>query len=58
MDESNITISANKTLIVLVHGFRSSPWTGVVADLGKCKSIFYIITIIHIRFKRTIYFLY
>lgn len=35
MDESNITISGNKTLIVLVHGFRSSPWTGVVADLGK-----------------------
>ncbi|KAE9539655.1 hypothetical protein AGLY_004907 [Aphis glycines] len=35
MDENNITISGNKTLIVLVHGFRSSPWTGVVADLGK-----------------------
>lgn len=40
MDESNITILDNKTLIVLVHGFRSSPWTGVVADLGKSKSIF------------------
>ncbi|XP_025208550.1 pancreatic lipase-related protein 2-like isoform X2 [Melanaphis sacchari] len=35
MDESNLTLSGNKTLIVLVHGFRSSPWTSVVADLGK-----------------------
>ncbi|XP_015366053.1 PREDICTED: pancreatic lipase-related protein 2-like [Diuraphis noxia] len=35
MDEKNLTISNNKSLIVFVHGFRSSPQTGVVADLGK-----------------------
>ncbi|XP_022170448.1 lipase member H-like isoform X2 [Myzus persicae] len=35
MEENNLTISGNKSLIVFVHGFRSSPRTGVVADLGK-----------------------
>ncbi|XP_029346159.1 lipase member H isoform X3 [Acyrthosiphon pisum] len=35
MDKNNLTISGNKSLIVFVHGFRSSPRTGVVADLGK-----------------------
>jgi len=37
MDEKDLQVSGNKSLIVFVHGFRSSTRSPNVADFGKCK---------------------
>lgn len=39
MDEKDFVIPFNKSLIVLVHGYRSGTKNRMLVDLGKCKSI-------------------
>jgi hypothetical protein len=40
MDEMNLKIADNSSLLVFVHGFRSSTHSGMIVNFGKCKSMF------------------